>query len=153
MPPTDASPPGPTAIRSRSWLLMIVLFCLTSGPGCMMHRRMTINSDPPGALVLMEGKELGYTPCSVDFTYYGTREITLVKDGYETLTVLQKVKTPWYQYFPLEFVTDNLVPAKINDRHAFTYRMNRQELVPSQELLDRAKGLRAAAQMQPVEDP
>jgi hypothetical protein len=118
---------------------------LTAGTGCL-YRRMTIHSDPPGALVMLEGEEVGYTPCSVDFTYYGTREITLIKDGYETLTVMQKVRTPWYQYTPVEFFTDNLLLSRQTDRHAFTYRMRRQEVVPTAELLDRAAGLRASAQ-------
>ena len=114
--------------------------------GCI-HRRVTIRTDPPGALVLLEGEELGYTPFSFDFTYYGTRELTLVKDGYETLTVLQKVRKPWYQRFPLEFVTDNFSVVKLNDRHEFMYRMRPQVLVPTQELLDRASGLRNEAQI------
>lgn len=97
--------------------------------------------------MLVEGEEVGYTPVSLDFTYYGTREFTLVKDGYETLTVLQKVKTPWYELFPLEFVTDNFSLMKINNRHDFTYRMRPQVIVPTQELLDRAQGLRTEAQI------
>ena len=31
---------------------------------------------------MVDGGKLGYTPCSVPFVYYGTREITLVKPGY-----------------------------------------------------------------------
>jgi len=125
------------------WVL--ILLCLAVS-GCM-HRRLTIRSDPPGALVLLDGKEIGYTPASVDFTYYGTREITIVKEGFETLTVMQKVKTPWYEVFPAEFVTDNLVPVKINDRHDFTYQLRPQVIVPTNELLDRAGQLRKEAEI------
>lgn len=128
-----------------AWSVVLAWVLITAGTGCL-YRRMTIHSDPPGALVLLEGEEIGYTPCSVDFTYYGTREITLVKDGYETLTVMQKVRTPWYQYTPIEFVSDNLLLSRQTDRHAFTYRMRRQEVVPTGELLDRASGLRSSAQ-------
>jgi hypothetical protein len=124
---------------------VLVLLCLAAS-GCM-HRRMTIRSDPPGALVLLDGKEIGYTPASIDFTYYGTREITLVKEGFETLTVMQKVKTPWYEVFPAEFVTDNLVPVKINDRHDFSYQLRPQVIVPTNELLDRAGQLRKEAEI------
>lgn len=106
---------------------------------------MTIRSDPPGALVVLDGEEIGYTPVSVDFTYYGTREITLVKDGYESLTVMQKVRTPWYEVFPLEFVTDNLIPMKMNDRREFAYQMRPQVIVPTKELIERASGLRNEA--------
>ena len=108
-----------------------------------MHRRMTFRSNPPGALVLVDGQEIGFTPVSVDFTYYGTREITLIKDGYETLTVLQDVPAPWYQYVPLDFVSDNFLPYKVTNRHEFSYRLQRTTTVPTQELLDRANSLRS----------
>jgi len=112
-----------------------------------MHRRMTVRSDPPGALVLLEGEEIGYTPVSKDFTYYGTREITLVKDGFETLTIMQKMQTPWYQMVPLDFFSDNLLPFKLTNRHDFTYNLQPQVVVPTQELLDRGRALRSEAQI------
>lgn len=92
---------------------------------------------------MVDGEEIGYTPCSLDYTYYGTREIRLIKDGYETLTVKQPLKTPWYQVFPLEFVSDNLALRKINDYRDFSYRLQPQVIVPTQELFDRARNLRA----------
>jgi hypothetical protein len=127
--------------------------CLAAAglPGCASHmqRRMTIRSEPPGALVLLEGEEVGYTPVSLDFTYYGTREITLVKDGYETLTAMQKVQTPWYQRLPLEFVTDNFSPVTIRNRYDFTFTLQRQVIYSNQELLERGNGLRSEAQVAP----
>lgn len=110
-------------------------------PGCV-SRRMTIVSDPPGALVLLEGRELGYTPVSVDFTYYGTRELTLIKDGYETLTVAQAVQSPWYQAPVVEFFSDNLKPGHKTDRHLFQYVLQPSQIVPNQELLRRGEMLR-----------
>lgn len=108
---------------------------------------MTINSDPPGALVLVDGEEKGYTPAPIDFTYYGTREITLIKDGYETVTTMQKVRTPWYQIFPLDFVSDNLLPFKVTDRHQFDYQLKPQTISPSQQLIDRANELRSETRL------
>lgn len=112
---------------------------------------MTIVSNPPGALVMLEGEEVGYTPMSLDFTYYGTRELTLIKDGYKTLTVMQKVRAPWYQRGPMEFVSDNLAFTKINNRHEFTYSLEPQEATSTQDLLQRANGLKSKAQMSEVE--
>ncbi|MEX0585049.1 MAG: PEGA domain-containing protein, partial [Pirellulales bacterium] len=80
--------------------LLAVLTCAASG---CVHRRMTIRTDPPGALVEVDGERLGLTPVSTDFLYYGTREITMSAPGYETLVVPQRVPPPWYQVFPLEF--------------------------------------------------
>jgi hypothetical protein len=80
--------------------------------GCV-QRRITIRSNPPGALVYVDKYEIGKTPCSVAYTYYGTREIRLVRDGYETLTLMQWIPPPWYQIPPLDFVSENIVPAEI----------------------------------------
>ncbi|HTN02444.1 MAG TPA: PEGA domain-containing protein, partial [Planctomycetaceae bacterium] len=118
---------------------LVALLLLTAGTGCV-SRRLMVQSNPPGALVLLEGKEVGYTPTAVDFTYYGTREITLIKDGYETLTVLQKVPTPWYQIPGVDFFSDNLLPYRIADRHSFSYSMNPlrpEDITPNSGVVDR----------------
>ena len=131
--------------------LIAIIFASQFLTGCAhnMNRRMTIRSEPPGALVLMEGEEVGYTPVGIDFNHYGTREITLIKDGYETVTAMQKVRSPWYQKIPLDFVSDNFSPVKINDRLDYTFTMNKQELVSNDQLLQRAKGLRSQSQVLP----
>ena len=76
---------------------------------------MTVRTNPPGALVYVDDYEIGTTPVSTDFTYFGTREIRIAKDGYETLTVMQPISTPWYEYPPVDFITENFVPGKIRD--------------------------------------
>lgn len=124
--------------------LWLVLFASLCSSGCM-HRRLTVRSDPPGAAVVIDGEEVGFTPCSIDYTYYGTREITLMKDGFKTLTTPVQLSTPWYQIFPLEFVTDNFALTKINDRREVTYTLAREELEPTQFLEDRANSLRSEA--------
>jgi hypothetical protein len=109
--------------------------------GCV-SRRMTVHSDPPGALVLVDGREIGYTPVSTDFLYYGVRELTLIKDGYETLTVSQPLRKPWYQQPGVEFFADNLTPGHVTDRHQFRYALQPATIVPNQELLQRGEMLR-----------
>ena len=84
-------------------ILFIAASLLLSQTGCV-HRRVTINSNPAGALVRIDGKDIGYTPASMDYTWYGTREVQLLKDGYETQTQLIDISAPWYQRFPLDFV-------------------------------------------------
>ncbi|HUQ70467.1 MAG TPA: PEGA domain-containing protein [Planctomycetaceae bacterium] len=130
---------------ARCALAAAVAGCLLS-TGCV-SRRMTICSDPPGALVMLEGREIGYTPVSVDFTYYGTREFTLIKDGYETLTVNQPVAKPWYQQPVVEFFADNFTPGHVTDRHQFRYAMQPQRLIPNDVLLQRGEMLRGEARV------
>ena len=64
---------------------------------------MTVRTNPPGALLYVDDYEIGTTPVSANFTYYGTRKIRLVKDGYETLTVMQWIPPPWYEFPPHGF--------------------------------------------------
>lgn len=128
--------------------LCIAILIACAGSGCV-QRRMTIRSDPPGALVEVNGERLGLTPVSTDFTYYGTREITLSAPGYETLTVAQPVPPPWYQVPPFEFFADNLLPFRVTNRHDFVYRMRPKDprLDEEDQLLNRAQGFRSQSQV------
>lgn len=127
-------------------LLGASLLALTQ-TGCV-RRRMTIRSNPPGALVYVDNYEIGVTPCSTSFLYYGTREIRLVKDGYETLTVKQPIPTPWYQIPPLDFFSENVAPQELRDEHVFTYTLTPQVIVPTEQLIGRAEELRRGVQLQ-----
>lgn len=111
-------------------------------PGCV-QRRLTIRSNPPGALVYVDDYQIGTTPIATNFTYYGTRKIRLVKDGYETLTVMQTIPPPWYQVPPLDFVTENLLPGELRDHRTFEYQLVPQAVVPTEQLLSRAESLRS----------
>ena len=123
-----------------AWLLTAMV-CSTAGLGCV-QRRMTIRSSPPGAMVYVDNQEIGTTPVSTGFTYYGTREFRLVKDGYETLTEKRTLPVPWYQFVPLDFVAENLVPGEIRDLRTLDFQLVPQRVVPTEEILDRAETLR-----------
>lgn len=132
--------------RKLLHVAVVALATAAVGTGCQsVQRRMTIRSNPPGALVLVDGREIGYTPASVDFTYYATREVTLVKDGYETLTTLQSYEKPWYQYPGIEFVSDNLLPVTVTNRHDLTYNMHPTVPQPTGDLRGRADSFRSRA--------
>jgi hypothetical protein len=134
----------------RSWIgwrprfaaaLAIVLSA--SQAGCV-ERRMIVRTNPPGALLYVDDYEIGITPCATSFIYYGTRKIRLVKDGYETLVINQPIPATWYEYFPADFVAENLVPGHIRDQRVLTYDLRPAILVPNDQLTGRADGLRAA---------
>ncbi len=128
---------------------MLAIITLALLPGCV-HRRLTVNSNPPGARVLLDGEEVGETPTSVDFTHYGTREIVLQKDGYDTLKTMQTVPPPWYQIPPIDFFADNLLPYQLTNRHEFSYQLQPSPTVPStQGLRERANSMRSEAHAGP----
>jgi hypothetical protein len=126
--------------RQITLLLLIACLCLT---GCV-RRRMTVRTNPPGATVYIDDQEIGSSPVSTSFVYYGTRKIHVVKDGYETETVMQRVKAPWYQIPGIDFVAENLVPREIRDERIVDIEMQPQRVVPTQELLERGQQLRTS---------
>lgn len=125
-------------------LLVSALAIVLGLPGCV-RRRMTIRSDPPGALVYVDEQEIGTTPVSTRFTYFAARKIQLVKDGYETLTVKQRFPPPWYEIPPLDFISENLWPHDLRNEHLVNVQLQPQQLIPSDKLLERAEALRGEA--------
>src|SRR4051812_11540396 len=86
----------------RIGLLCLILVPLLSlaGGGCV-QRTLTVKSDPPGAIVSLNGVEVGRTPIERDFTWYGVYDVELRKDGYEPLKKRGDVIAPWWQWVPL----------------------------------------------------
>ncbi len=114
--------------------------------GCV-ERRLIIRTNPPGAAVFVDDNEIpGLTPVAISPIYYGYRKIRLIKDGYETLTLIQSVPAPWYEVPPLDFFSENLIPGKIRDQRTFDYQLYPQAVVPKDELLGRAENLRRGTQ-------
>lgn len=110
--------------------------------GCV-ERRYVIESDPPGALVLANGQPIGATPVDGHFVYYGRYQFTLIKDGYETLQVEECFRPPWYQFPPLDFVSENLYPGKIEDvRRPRPYKLLPKSQPRTDALLGQAEQLR-----------
>lgn len=132
-------------------LFLAAAICVQAG-GCV-QRRMTIRSNPPGALVYVDDYQIGSTPVSTDFIYYGTRKIRLVKDGYETLTVRQPFPIPWYEIFPLDFVTENLWPWEIRDERVVDLAMTTTVSTPPELVVARAEQARSAAGSMPAPPP
>jgi hypothetical protein len=138
--------PRPAVRAGRAiWPLVGLILC-----GCV-ERRMTIRTDPPGALVVLDGQEIGHSPVSTAFTYYGERQLRLVKDGYETKTINQRIATPWYEYPPLDFASEVLVPWRIRDERNYLYSLEPAVAVRKEQLLERAEATRQDGRNPPPE--
>jgi hypothetical protein len=48
---------------------------------------------------------------------------------------------------PLDFVSDNLLPFRVTNRHEFTYKLHPKRILPTQDILQRANTLRSDAQV------
>lgn len=142
---------SPSRLHPAPAIFLVAILLLSTG-GCV-HRRLTIRSNPPAAKVFVDGQDAGLTPATVDFTYYATREIRLVKPGYETMTKLVPVRTPWYQVPPFDFFSDNLLPTQVTNRNEFTFQLVPQVVVPQSELIERANTLRTEARIESAPRP
>ena len=128
-----------TVLKQKFGFIIIFLLGFTVFSGCVL-RTLTINSEPSGATVYLDNTPVGETPVTIPFTYYGTRKITLEKtdaDGkliYERKIVYEKISTPVYQYFPLDFFSEIVLPVDIKDEHFFTYRLDPLNQPPTAEI-------------------
>jgi hypothetical protein len=112
----------------RMGLFIFFIVALIFLAGCV-KRIVTINSQPSGAEVFFDRKAMGVTPCSFDFTFYGSHSIKLAKEGYKDFYTSERLKPPFYEYLPLDFISEVLLPAQLEDTHNFTYRLIPEQLI------------------------
>lgn len=136
---------GPTlSSRTIRLLALLLLASLAFATGCV-RRRLTIRSDPPGAVVYVDRQPIGTTPVSTSFTYYGVRTIEVVKDRYQTQTLKRRFFPAWYEIPPLDFISENLWPHELRDERVVEVQMVPQEVVNPDQLRSRAEALRASS--------
>jgi len=109
--------------------------------GCV-ERRYVVTSDPPGAVVLRNNQHIGPTPADDYFTYYGNYHFTLIKDGYAPLQVNQDIRSPWFEYFPLDFFAENILPWRIEDVRRFHYKLEPIRMPNPDEVINEGQSLR-----------
>jgi hypothetical protein len=132
----------------RLQALLLLLSGIGALSGCV-ERRYTIRTEPPGATVVVNGEEIGPSPASKSFVFYGKRKITMVLDGYETKTVIQPISAPWWDNLVTEFFTENFLPTTLRDERDFTYKLEPFRTTPQGELRDRAESLRSESRIIP----
>ena len=131
-------------MRGKWCLLIIALLIVSTLSGCV-RRKMTVMSNPPGATVYLDGKEIGRTPFTTNFNHYSKREFRVVRQGYETKTELVSVRAPWYQWVGFDFVSEVLLPGKVTDHKTYEFDLQPERVVPSPEIVARAEQFRQTA--------
>ncbi len=109
--------------------------------GCV-ERTLTISTDPQGALVYLNDVEVGRSPVTQNFTWYGDYDVIVRKKGYRTLKTHARVQEPWYQIPPIDFFAECLVPATIRDKHHLDFTLEPITLPEREALIDRAEQFR-----------
>ena len=108
-----------------------------------MERKLTINTDPQGAVVVLNDEEIGTSPVTVSFEWYGDYNVRLSKEGYETVKTHHELKPPWYDYFPFDFFAEIINPNRTVDSYEWTFTLppqkepNREELIRDAQQLEK----------------
>jgi len=131
-----------SATRTQRIVVSVALAATFISSGCV-RRRLTVRTNPPGAVVSVDNQVIGTTPAASSFTYYGTREIRVEKDGYRTESLKSRINPPWYQYPGLDFITETLWPWEIRDERIIDVELVPQVLEPTDQVLNRADQLRS----------
>lgn len=105
--------------------LFILLAALPFSSGCV-KRTLLIESDPPGAKVWINEHSVGVTPVKYEFITHGRYLFRLRKGGFREVIAREMVRAPVYEWIPLDFFFENLLPLKLEDKHSFAYALSPQ---------------------------
>ncbi len=122
----------------------VIAFILIAGlllGGCV-ERQLTINTKPGGALVILNDEEIGTSPVTVSFNWYGDYWVRISKPGFETLNTHRELKGPWYDYFPFDFFAQIINPKRIVDSYEWTFELAPRKEITREELIQNAEAFK-----------
>ena len=120
--------------------------------GCV-ERRVTIGSEPSGALLMLNDQEVGRTPVTVPITWDGDYDVRL---RYEKnvgtpenpkivryyLHTHKATVIPWFEYIPMDLAAE-LLPMPFKDEQVWAFPIPQVQAPTDAELIDRARTLKA----------
>ena len=126
--------------------LCAAILCSVMAGGCArIERRITITSDPSGALVSLNDTEVGRTPVEVDFTYFGVYDVRLRKEGFEPIVTTAEAKAPLHEQ-PVIDLAAMMLPTTLKTHIDWHYILEPADT-------DEAGLLQRAAELQSQMDP
>lgn len=115
----------------------VIIACLFL-TGCV-ERKLTITTNPDDALVVLNDEEIGLSPVTVNFNWYGDYCVRIQKEGYETLNTHRELKGPWYDHFPFDFFAQIVNPNRIVDSYEWTFDLAPRRQISREELIRNAR--------------
>ena len=123
---------------------------LAASAGCV-RREIEVTSTPPGALLTLNGREVGRTPARMQFTFDGTYDVRLRLAGYESVQGKGTTDAPVWDFIGADLVAE-IVPGNFERRERWHF-----DLVPEAHaevgLLERAAAARRSVLDMPAEAP
>jgi hypothetical protein len=125
---------------SISTIITVTFIATLLLTGCV-ERQLTINTEPQEALVILNDEEIGISPVTVSFEWYGDYNIRISKDGYETLNTHRNLKRPLHDRFPFDLLALLSTKRKI-DAYEWTFELEEKKQISREELIKNAEELK-----------
>lgn len=119
--------------------VLLLLFASTT-LGCV-KRSISITTNPPGALVWVNDREIGRTPVDFPFTYHGEYDVRIEREGNEPIMTSAWTDRPIWDAPFIDFVAE-VAPVNVHSETVWHFELS--PLANNQErLLERANTLRS----------
>jgi hypothetical protein len=128
-------------MNNRSGRLLVLLSAsgvLCSG-GCV-RRVVEITSEPSGALVWMNDREVGVTPCEVEILHYGEYDLRVNRDGWEPVVAGRSANPPIWDLPGPDLIAE-LLPFEVESR-AVWHVVLEPENLDADAVMARAEAMR-----------
>jgi len=96
-----------------SFLALPLLACAALSAGCVT-RTISITSEPTGARVFLNDREVGRTPLTTGFTFYGVYDVRLEQDGCIPLWTKATASEPWWEYPGVDLLAELTGPKRVD---------------------------------------
>ena len=116
-----------------------VLAAILALTGCI-QRTISIDSEPRGAVVYLNDEEVGRTPVTVPFLFYGVYDVRIEKESYQTLHTKQKAAAPWWEAPGPDLLAEAVPHNKVELN--WRYTLAPATATDEASLLERARQLR-----------
>jgi hypothetical protein len=134
--------------RRNPIALPLACAALLVGSASCIERKLAITTVPEGAIVVLNDQEVGPSPVTVPFTWYGNYDVVCRKPGYETLKTNFRINAPWYQWPGIDLVAECFVPYTVRDRRGYHFVLDPESPPSAETLVGRASEFREQALFQ-----
>jgi hypothetical protein len=107
--------------RCAAVVSALLFMLMLSTSGCV-EQLLTLDSDPSGAVITLNDQEVGRTPVTTNFKWYGFYDANARKEGYQTLKAKSPVIAPWWQWVPFDLIAE-VLPIRLTDQHFLHYTL------------------------------
>ena len=124
---------------------VLITFAIVVLLGGCVERKLTINTEPQGGRVVLNDEDIGISPVTVGFNWYGDYKVRISKDGCETLNTHRLLKPPLNDRFPFDFFFEVIWPDTIINEYDWTFKLEPYQSPQREELINAAQKMRKNA--------